>query len=770
MLAEYTSQQTNVFRKFTDDLRKCFDETKTGIPLSRIRAIILCHNTKLDAEDELRLIDQCKSHGIECLLFGISDISLELYNHHRALARDFLGVTIDTGQILDRSDFVREYNKSAVAPPIDTVFRFRASEMDQALAALDESPLVIIAGKAGVGKTRFAIECADRFAATHPETAMRAVYNRGVSVFDDVLAYFGPPGHYLVLVDDANRLAGLDHVLQLLRTAGPDRNVRIIATVRDYAVDKIVNAARPYGKHGFIVLNPLSDQQIRELAREACDVQHHVFLDRIATIAQGNPRLAIMAARATERAQSFEAVRDASTLYDVYFESIRSDLGALGNEGILAAAGIVAFFRVVDRSNAEMMNIIEQKFGIPAAAFWDAVKQLHALELVDVHENDVVRLSDQVLATYLFYLTFFKSRQLSFGALLSELFPRFRNRLMDALRPVAETFSNDMFMEESSDARHPCMAVFEALDDESALLHLIDSFGSLRPTEALLFAKNKIDHMLPEPATVDTPPTTRAPDSSIQSPSILSILQSFQSADESDTRMAVELVCEYVAKRPADRERILHLFEDVFGMDALFIPPWVRTRALGHRESRGTRTRQRNCAIRWAFLDLAESYLHHRIQSNESRWPACHYDAIVAVPLTPELKEFRKSIWRTAFTFFDDVRYQGAVLRMLSEQGRGAHMFSGGETICADAPTLLELISSRLDPSHYPHCATVQKYLDTLDQYGVNYDAALRQRFRSETLTFAETLIGTKLDRTELDGKNSRPDGLQAYEPVSERV
>lgn len=747
VFVEYTTQQTGVFGKLLGDLRKCFDEARTGIPVSRIGTIILCHNTKLETEDEASLIDECKRHGVDWLIFGPSDISLELYHHHRALARDFLGVTIDTGQILSRDAFIREYNKSAVAPPIDTAFRFRTKEVDEALAALEASPVLIITGRPGVGKTRFAVEAADIFAAAHPGTIVRAVYNRGVSVFDDVQTYFGAPGHYVILVDDANRLAGLDHVLQVLRTSGPDRRIWVVITVRDYALEKVRDAARAYGEHIVIALEPFSKEQIRELGREGFGIENHLFLDRIATIAKGNPRLAVMAARAVQSERSIEVIHDASGLYDVYFGSIRSDLGALGDERVLSVAGIIAFFRVVDRSNAEMMGIIDNVFGIAPGGFWDAVIQLHELELVDVHDQDVVRISDQVLATYLFYLAFFRSRLLSLGTVLDGLFPRFRHRLMDALRPVAETFHSNALMEEVRTHVAHAWRNYEVRSDNSALLHLIDAFAGLEPTRALLFAKEQIDRMVPEPMVDEAPVSRPISDSTVTSPSLLSILQGFQFADESDVRMALELLCDYVAKRPVDRGRVIHILQEPFGMDMYsHLRGYARERAVVEvlvEHARGGR----DALVSELFLEVADAYLHTEFTRTAAEGARTIAIRTFTVPLTPELEELRKEIWKTSFALVDDQKYKGAVLQMLAEHSRGSGMTSNGDAIGKDAPLVLGLLQSRLSPSDYSHCAAVQEYLDGLDQRGVTYDVALRQRFQSETLTLAATFTGAKLDR-----------------------
>jgi hypothetical protein len=99
-----------------------------------------------------------------------------------------------------------------------------------------------------VGKSRLAIECARRYGSAHPGARTYAVYNRGVSLFDDIRSYFSAPGHYLIVIDDANRLPGFRDVLQTVATATPHQQFRIIATVRDYATDNATEVATVVGK------------------------------------------------------------------------------------------------------------------------------------------------------------------------------------------------------------------------------------------------------------------------------------------------------------------------------------------------------------------------------------------------------------------------------------------------------------------------------------------------------------------------------------------
>jgi hypothetical protein len=48
------------------------------------------------------------------------------------------------------------------------------------------------------------------------------------------------------------------------------------------------------------------------------------------------------------------------------------------------------------------MSNIQRIFGITTEDFWKASKILHNMEVLDMFENKVVKISDQILSTYLF--------------------------------------------------------------------------------------------------------------------------------------------------------------------------------------------------------------------------------------------------------------------------------------------------------------------------------------------------------------------------------
>lgn len=98
----YTTQKDNLFEKAKDDIEKCLDPEKTGIQEKDIEEIIFCHtSSNLSAGEDKKLKDICSQKGILFDIYGIDRIADEIYRKYKILAKDHLGMSIDTNQILE---------------------------------------------------------------------------------------------------------------------------------------------------------------------------------------------------------------------------------------------------------------------------------------------------------------------------------------------------------------------------------------------------------------------------------------------------------------------------------------------------------------------------------------------------------------------------------------------------------------------------------------------------------------------------------------------
>ncbi|MBE8986601.1 hypothetical protein [Nostoc sp. LEGE 12450] len=769
VFAEYTTEKKGVAQKFKKDLDKCFDEVKTGISVGKIQEIVLCHTSMLSPDEEVLLREECQNRGVNLNIFGLGPISYDLYQKYPGIARDFLGVEVDTGQIVDLDEFIKAYDKKA-ATPLNTTFHFREEELEQVSQGLNNSNLVIVFGKAGIGKSRLALECCNQFLASHPEYQVKCIFIRGADIFEDLRVYFSEPGCHLIFIDDANRVNSFEYFIQILHDQREDQQIKVIATVRDYAFEKVKELAQSYKNWTEIELNSLDENQIKQILQDEYEILNSLYLNRIADIAQGNPRLAIMAALLAKRENRLDSINNVSNLYDEYYSSIRKDLQELGDENLLKAAGIVAFFRTVDRSNENMMEEIETAFGINQEVFWKAVRQLDDYEFLDMYENEIVQVSDQVLATYLFYRVFFKEKLLNFATLINYFFPQLQYRLVDALNPVMNNFDSEIIKEVIRPHVNQAWETYQSAGNEKNLMHFIQVFWFLKQTDILVYIHKCISAM--EPELADLSKLKIEPNSNISSPSILSTLGLFNHSNENNLQMALELILEYVTKRSTEISQVLYLLTERFGFDHEsyrygFAIQQIVVDVLWERVKDGE-----DIMFSKLFLAVAEHYLYTDLNTTRMKGKGINIFNFT-LPPTSELAELRQKIWQRVFQLYQVPILKKDVLNLLYNYSISGYKVSVNEIIIQDSSEVLPFIESYLDTSSYSHCLIVQSYLDKLEAQKLEISKndhktivlikiiadlwrcllceALRDLFTNKTYAMSEVLISDRLERRYLN-------------------
>ncbi len=737
IFVEYTTQQEKLYEKLKSDLDKCFDEVKTGISVEKIEDILLCHTSNLTANEENLLAQECQKRGINLNIFGIGAISFDLYQKYPGITRNELGIEVDTGQIVTPEEFLTNYNKKAIATPLDTNFRFRQEELKTILERLEESNLVLVFGKAGVGKTKLVLESCDQFLASHPEYKIRCIFLRGPDIFEDLRIHFSEPGSYLIFVDDANRVSRFDYFIQLIHDQRLDQQIKVIATVRDYAIDKVQEIAS--SDKNPLEIKSLEDEQIKQLVKDEYDITNQLYLDRITKISQGNPRLAIMTAKIAKRENTLKSIFDVSSVYEEYYRSIRQDLEELGDENLLKTAGIVAYFGTVDRSNEEMMEAIETAFEIPQNLFWKMVRQLNDLELFDMYENEVVKISDQVLATYLFYLAFFKEQLLNFSLLVNNFFPRFQYRLVDVLNPVLNTFNGNHIIEVMRPHVDRVWERYKQAEDETNLMHLMEVFWFLKKTDILLYVRDCISKI--EPETIELSNLEIKPNSNIPSPSLLKTLGLFSYSDENNLRMALDLLFKYLTKRPSELSQGLYIITEKFGFEHnsyAYGYPIQQTviDVLWKSVKEGE-----NEILSKLFFAVAEHYFPTHF--NTTQMKGRRTINIIKFDLTPttELFELRATICKRVFKLYRIPIYEEDVLNLLYKYSKLGYRIAVEQIIEQDAVEVLPFFELELKPSTYYHCCIVHNYLDLLERHNISFSKELRLGFTNETYTLSKVLL-----------------------------
>lgn len=745
VFAEYTTQLEGLLAKVRSDLQKCADESKTGIPRSKIREVVYCHTSVPSVADHLAMMNTAQELGLVLTVLGLGQISQDLYQKYPGLARDFLGVEVDTGQILTPDEYAAAYGKSSLATPLDTEFQFRDEEVKELVEALERRRIVILSGPMGTGKSRLALEGMRRLHEAYPNLVLRCIYNRGANLFEDVRTHFAEPGDYLILVDDANRISGFDYVLQLLHEDRPDRTIRILATVRDYAVGKVRDAVLPYGGAAEIMVGLLTGEQVRQLAERTYGIRHGLFLSRIEEIAAGNARLAMMASRLAREEDSFESILNAAELYHAYYKGVRSELDELGHSEVRRAAGIITLFRVVDRSNTEQMEQIATTFGVAPDAFWEAVKSLHAIELVDLYENEVVKIADQILGTYLFYLAVFDSGEIELAKVLENLFPAHRHRIIDALNGVVRAFGSEATFEPLRDSVDHVWMVWKSSGEQERLLDLMHTFWFVRPNETLLYASEQIQALEPEPRgeiSFEYKNTGTSGDRTL-----VGLLGAFHSGTIEEMRIALNLLLDYAALRSTDLPSVQKTLTERFGFQKFSQLEGFKREALvvevlqeRARSSADPLVAEILAAVTAEFLKTE----FHRVESGSGR-------AITMINFTfgetDALRRVRDTLLEGLFWLWRN-EYKESVIRVLEQYASAHGSFPDPEIATGDAKQLLGFFAE-FPSDGIRECILVHDYLDQLDRAKISYDEALRVQFTCSASTLADLLL---VDRREVRG------------------
>lgn len=550
----YTTQDQSIYNKIKEDIEKCLDESKTGLPRSEIAEIIVCHiSDNLKAGDDKKLHDLCGNIPLQ--IYGIDQLSGFIYNRFPMIARDILHLPLDTNQIYDDAGFVRSYDASDLAAPLNTPFMFREKKCSEILNSLKDNRFVVLSGTPGVGKTRLALEVCRQYAEIN-EVNLICIKNNGVPLHEDFLRWVEQPGKYIVLIDDANDIEELQFLVTYAADAS-DQNIRFVLTVRNYAKDMVIKTIRHVSEPVVSEISKLSDEEITEFIEKILDIHEQDYMDQIIRIAEGNPRIAYMAGKIASD-NDLSKIYDVSYLMDQYYEkTIDKSIG--DDESLCITAGILAVVRAVSLNDLKNLEEIFQSKIINQKEFIQCCRKLVNLEVAE-EQYGTINYSDQCFSNYMLYYTFFRRKIIPFSMILDIGFRYFREEIVQATKIILTIFNND---ETEEYLKGQIKIVWERYRKEKNQ-ELFEAFSGIYhlffPEESLLLAKRKIDVIQSKaiPDTIDF--DQRMYD---YSDPVLNLLNGYENVPECLDN-AMELALQFAVKSERNLIKFRHWFNSNF--------------------------------------------------------------------------------------------------------------------------------------------------------------------------------------------------------------
>ncbi|WP_139217858.1 hypothetical protein [Pontibacter chinhatensis] len=222
--------------------------------------------------------------------------------------------------------------------------------------------------------------------------------------------------------------------------------LKVIITARDYVKQQVIQRL-DNSRYKEVIIDRLQDKDIEAIILNALpNLQYHSDIKgRIIDLAKGNARVALMATYSVTPDSETNYLSSPVLLYEKYFKKIADELEAFSKPITLKTLAIVSFFGVLDRSNVDLSKVLSQEFDIDWGELWETIIALHNHEVLDLYSNEVVKVSDQVLATYAFYKCFIdtKSSLIDYGQWLSTFIKDYPHKVKSSLVDINNTFNYD---------------------------------------------------------------------------------------------------------------------------------------------------------------------------------------------------------------------------------------------------------------------------------------------------------------------------------------
>lgn len=741
VFVEYTTQTEGLFKKIKEDLDKCLDESETNISHNDILEIIYCHtSSNLRPSQDKELKNICQNVGIKLILIGIDKLAEDIYLFHHLLARDFLGISIDTGQILNFDDFIEEYNSNKLSAPIDTEFLFREKEIEEINKAFEKNNIIILNGVAGTGKTRLALHYAKKYIESH-NAKLYCISSKALEIYEDLKLFLNTPGEYILVIDDANQLsARLEHIINYANMQSRGFNVKILITVRSYALQQVQKNIQVKSSYSIIDINLFTDDEIKKLLETSLNILNQEYQEKIVKIAEGNARIAILAGKLACQSKNLNSINDASQLYDDYFGIyLNNEIGC--NEDLAICAGIVAFLEAfhLDYIDDNILAILKEK-GINKEQFIENIKKLHEREIVDIYNDKAVKFSEQCLSNYFLKYVFFNKKLLSLSSIINIGFQSYRERTISTVNILVNIFASKELLDFVS---KEIKIVWKKFKDENSphFFGFVKIFFRINPTETLIILKRKIEE---EKGTIiDISNTDTLIEKNFQKidNDIIEILSGFSGMKDFPT--SLELFFQYYLKCPNLYKNFYYAIDQYFRINRESLKNDFYTQINFFRKLKDFSNKWQEKNITLLFLEVVENFLKFFFNSSENGRNIKYYIFYrFSLTMSKGVQEYRELIWESLLEITKKTEYKEKIWSILYSYGKDMIEENSLPILEFDLEYIKKILKIGFSENNLKNCILTNNLLNVFYKIGYTKESLFTEYFNSDSFHLYSLLKG----------------------------
>ncbi|MFF2885569.1 hypothetical protein [Paenibacillus sp. NPDC057967] len=737
----YTTQQSNIYEKIHADIFDCLKFEKTGVELSNIAEIICFHTSAtLSAGKSKQLHDLCSSNGVLLQLNGVDELASNLYTRFHGISRDFLGVSISTEQIFNSEEFIFAYDSNGMAAPLSTAFQFREKETIELLTKIEKSSVILITGPAGVGKTRLALECCKTYAFENNYRLLCVQSNR-LPIYEDLKVFLDTPDRYLLMIDDANQITGLQHALQYLTKYKQGYDVKIVMTVRDYAKQTTIYDIREFTIPDVCTISTFSDEEIKKLLEVNLKILNSDYLDKIVRIAEGNARLAILAGRLAVETQSLSSINDATQLYEGYYGKFIKNNIFDQDRDLCAVAGMIAFLTAINLERLESLMPLLEKIGISDTSFISCSHRLHELELVDIYNDKAAKISDQCLGNYLLAYVFINKRIIPLSEMLKACFESYQPRVINAVNTLGNIFASEIIHNQLEKEIRIVWDDFEK-SQSPLFFEFVKIFHSIKPTETLLMLKERIDRLPQGFFDINSIDFEKESRNNSVNDDVLNIIGRFY--DKNDLPEALDLLFEYYKKMPQGFMNFYHTINNSFGVkkNSHRYDYWTQIQLINKFIEHADAWKNETICI--LFVRVAAQLLKLHFSPSETGRGNTITMYQIPVQLSDGSRKYRELIWSALFKLYKYDEYKLKIETIIKEYGYFNKDKIEKELVQFDCPYIIRFFSNHLSPRRLSHCIIAKTVVDQCKRLGIEVQPHLYDYLNSPDFLIYKLLKGER--------------------------
>lgn len=563
ILVEYTVQKTGLYQKVLEDIEKCLNKiSMCNIKKGKIFYFHTSSNMKMEQFKQLN--DLCKNSDVKLKIYNVDMIANLLKEKYPLIAKEFLGIEVDTLQILSSKSFLEEYNSAISSVKINKTLLFREQEKTKIIESIQKNEITLISGKSGVGKTHLVLDLLINSNQALKGYEIFCIKNRNKQLFDDLKKYLTTKKKYIIFIDDINNINGLDQILYFLEPIN-NLNLKIVATVRDYAKNKVIDKVneieektKRYFEIDFVKIEPLSDEQLTEIIKTETDIKNEMNIRNILSVSQNNARLMMMTVNVLIKGENKKKYK-IEEIYDIYYKDMINHI-SFEHPNIMKSLAAISIVNAIDISNDEHKKIIDL-FNIELKDFKNDMQILHNNEIIDMIDENIAKVSEQCLSNYSIFLSIIVNRDIKLSDLIILMFPKHVSRLTEDINMLFNVFNSNEILKL---VEENVKLIWNEIDKYSInKIDFLESFGQMLELETLDYCLEYVNSLEYNRTKIDYSQIVENKNKEYPEDKILNLLGIFKYS--SNINNVLNIISEYLKKDNSIISDVYKLFAYKWG-------------------------------------------------------------------------------------------------------------------------------------------------------------------------------------------------------------